>query len=58
MNWYVVKDSMRDNSNFATDNRLWLLRDAPMDLDSAIKEARNLRKKNPAMRVNVVRVDV
>lgn len=58
MNEYVIKDCMRDNDNFATDNVLWLSRGVPMDLDAAIETARKLRKDNPAMRVKVVRVDV
>lgn len=58
MNWYVIKDSMRDNDNFATDNALWLSRGVPMELDAAVKTARKLRKDNPAMRVKIVRVDV
>lgn len=58
MNEYVIKDCMRDNDNFATDNALWLSRGVPMDLDAAIIAARKLRKENPNMRVKVVLVEV
>lgn len=61
MNLYIVKDSIDDG--FA-DNVLWLANGSPIDLDTAIKKAREIKKKHAKAggllfnRVKIVRVDV
>lgn len=61
MNLYIVKDSIDDG--FA-DNVLWLANGSPVDLDTAIKKAREIKKQHAKAggllfnRVKIVRVDV